>query len=54
MLATIWDCTNEAAALSARTGIEILNHNALALERVDGHYDPEIQDLLNDTRKFDA
>ena len=54
ILVTISDYTNEAKVLADRNNIEIVNHSALAatLERLNAHYDPEIQGLLNDTRKF--
>jgi restriction system protein len=51
---TISDYTDYAKALADRNGIELVNHSALVrmLDSVDAAYDPEIQGLLNDTRKI--
>src|SRR5439155_3054796 len=51
---TLCGYTGEAKQLADKHGIEILNETELAnlLESVDARVDPEMLELLHDTRKF--
>jgi restriction system protein len=46
--------TGEAKQLADKHGIEIVNETGLAamLEATDARFDPEVLDILRDTRKF--
>lgn len=51
---TLRGYTEDAKALAAKHGIEILNETGLTqmLESTDARFDPEVLELLHDTRKF--
>lgn len=54
LVITISEITDQAKAFADRNGVELVSSSALTrlLNSVNASYDPEIQRLLNDDRRF--